>query len=90
MTYPTYDGKPSRGYVPYPGDAPPQPGEMAREAARRLARRPDQMAALEVFVEMWGMDCYDPFSAEGASTNVLQIIRCILIDARAALSGEKG
>lgn len=67
-------------YEAHPDDIVPEPGGYLVEAAKRLARRPSQRAQLERFVDMWGIDGYDPFADDGCSENVRQIITLLLLD----------
>lgn len=71
-------------YEPHPDDLDPKTiaaGELLIEAAKRLARRPEQIETLKRFVDMWGFDAYDPFDDAGCSENVRTIILLLLRDA---------
>ena len=68
-------------YEKHPDDTTPAPGGMSVEAAKRLARRPEQRELLHQFVDMWGIDGYDPFGVGGCSGTVRQIVTSLLIDA---------
>ncbi len=69
-------------YEPHPDDTVPEPGGYLVEAAKRLARRPGQRASLERFVDMWGLDGYDPFDDVECSETVRQVITLLLLDSQ--------
>lgn len=68
-------------YEPMPGDKDAAPGQLAAEAVNRLKQRPDLTAKLRQFVDMWGLDGYDPFGPDGCSAAVRQIVLVALVDA---------
>ena len=81
-TEPQGDAGTRAGYTYVEGDKKVGPGEFLSEMAARLARRPDLDEVVERFVNMWGVDGYDPFAAGEASSMVNQAMRALLIDAR--------
>ena len=58
-------------------------GKLTEEAVRRLSLRPEIIRRLQVFDDMWGLDCYDPFDDDACSEVVVQLVKCALLDVAA-------